>query len=159
MDNRDIRRGDIYWIDTAADNTHIQRTPRPAIVVSNDKNNTYAPVVEVVYLTKQPKKPLPTHCLITSSATTSTALCEQVNSIDKEDLGRHVGTCTEQEMEAVDRCLAISLGLQIKKEDSAPVVKDVLDELADLRVELERSRRGEELMRELYTELLAVIRE
>ena len=40
----------------------------------------HSPVVEVVYLTCQYKKPMPTHVRIESAGKRSTALCEQISS-------------------------------------------------------------------------------
>ena len=37
---------------------------RPAVIVSNDKNNAKSNTVEVVYMTTKPKTDLPTHVYI-----------------------------------------------------------------------------------------------
>ena len=40
------------------------RGGRPAVIISNDIGNNAGPVLEIVYLTTQEKKPLPTHVKI-----------------------------------------------------------------------------------------------
>ena len=60
MENK-IRRGDIYYIDKYPTIGSEQQAGRPAIIVSNEKNNQHSSTVEVVYLTTQPKADLPTH--------------------------------------------------------------------------------------------------
>lgn len=52
-----IHRGDIFWIrqDYSAVGSE-QKKNRPAIIVSNDKNNTYSETVEIVYLTTAEEK-------------------------------------------------------------------------------------------------------
>lgn len=80
------------------------------MIVSNNKANEHSPVVEVVYLTTQDKKPLPTHVEVLCKVP-STALCEQVHSIYVDRLDDWIKTCTDEEMEAIDRALMISLGL------------------------------------------------
>ena len=58
MENREeqIFRGEIYFVRPATNGVGSeQNAGRPAIVVSNDKANQYSPVVEMVYLTTQPK--------------------------------------------------------------------------------------------------------
>ena len=114
----EIKRGEIYWIGQGQRECgpvgSCQATGRPAIVVSNDKNNTFSPTLEVVYLTRSPKKDLPTHCTIRSSQYQSIALCEQVTTVSKEQVEEYQGTCTTQEMEMVDQCIAISLALDIR---------------------------------------------
>lgn len=108
-----FERGNIYYITN--NNSPIvgseQASGRPAIVVSNDKNNNHSSVLEVVYLTTQPKTYLPTHVKITSSSKPSTALCEQVYSISVDRVGNWCGECTAEEMEQIDAALIISLGL------------------------------------------------
>lgn len=110
-----IKRGQIYWINHSAYKPSfgdVQWTGRPGIVVSNDANNHYANTVEIVFLTGRPKKRLPTHCTIRSAQYPSTALCEQVTTVSIDQIGEYVGTCTRNEMDKVDHCIRISLGLK-----------------------------------------------
>ena len=115
-----IKRGDIYYIDEIQSYGSEQRAGRPAIIVSNDTCNIHSPVVEVVFLTTAPKNNLPTHVTIRSAAKLSTALCEQVQSIDVNRIAKYYGHCTAQEMATVDIALSVSLGLDI----CGPVEKD-----------------------------------
>ena len=62
-------RGEIYYINNGSSGqigSEIKKD-RPAIIVSNDANNKYSSVVEVVFLTSKPKKELPTHVTIRST--------------------------------------------------------------------------------------------
>lgn len=88
-----------------------QHADRPAVVVSNNKNNENSNVVEVVYMTTQPKTDLPTHVTIRSTGRISTVLCEQVCSVSTERVGTYIGECTDKEMENIDIALMISLQL------------------------------------------------
>lgn len=88
-----------------------QEADRPAIIVSNDMGNKYAPVVEVVYLTTKKKAGLPTHVYIGSAERPSIALCEQIVTVCKSRLARHIGSVTEEEMSRVDKALSKSLGI------------------------------------------------
>lgn len=110
---RKIKRGDIFYINR--DNKPVvgseQRKGRPAVVVSNDANNQFSAVVEVVYLTTRQKTPLPTHVLVNSRDGQSTALCEQVSSVSVHLLGRCFGRCSGEEMKRIDHALGVSLGL------------------------------------------------
>ena len=106
-----ITRGDIFYIDRLGDTTGCEQTSgRPAVIVSNNKNNEYSPTVEIVYCTTKPKEDLPTHCIIRSTRLTSTVLCEQVTTVDKQRLGDYIGSCTEEEMQRINTALLISLG-------------------------------------------------
>ena len=51
----EIKRGDILYIDKHPVVGSEQQAGRPAIIVSNEKNNRHSSTVEVVYLTTQPK--------------------------------------------------------------------------------------------------------
>lgn len=70
----EIKRGDIWYVSKDNYTGCEQAAGRPAIIVSNEKNNACAETVEVVYLTTQPKKDLPTHVLIRSSERESSVI-------------------------------------------------------------------------------------
>ena len=92
---------------------HEQQSGRPAVIVSNDKNNEHSSVLEMVYLTTAAKTSLPTHVTIRSAPRVSTVLCEQVHSVDTSRVKDYCGRCTEQELQAIDTALLISLGLNM----------------------------------------------
>lgn len=109
----DIKRGEMFYISRggASYNGSEQHSDRPAVVVSNNKNNENSNVVEVVYMTTQPKTDLPTHVTVRSTGRISTVLCEQVYSVSTERVGTYIGECTDKEMENIDIALMISLQL------------------------------------------------
>ena len=110
----EVKRGDIYYIvNNYQEEGSEQRAGRPAVVVSNDKGNQHSNVIEVVYLTTQPKTDLPTHIDIKSANRPSIALCEQISSVSKERLGNYIGTCTKYELEMLNAGMMISLGIDI----------------------------------------------
>lgn len=110
-----MKRGEIYYIERASQFGSEQIAGRPAVIVSNDRCNLNSEVVEIVYLTTQPKTDLATHVVIRSTGVPSTVLCEQITSVSINRIGNYVGTCTEIEMELIDQALAISLDI-----DKAP---------------------------------------
>lgn len=105
-----VRRGDIVWITDAKGTGSEQRGTRPALVVSNDMANEYAPIITVVWLTTQAKKPLPTHCSV-RGIRNSTALCENITTVSKERIESYIRTATKVEIAEVEKCLLIALGL------------------------------------------------
>ena len=57
-----MKRGQIYYVrSNYREEGSEQRGGRPAVIVSNDKNNANSNTVEVVYMTTKPKTDLPTH--------------------------------------------------------------------------------------------------
>ncbi len=110
--DREIKRGDVYYI-FPDDNTtgSEQRSGRPGLVVSNNRNNRNSSVMEVVHITKQYKKDLPTHVKICLSGVNSTGLCEQVDSVSVKRIGNYMGHVDYRDLTQINKALSISLGL------------------------------------------------
>lgn len=145
----DIRRGDIFYISggkTYAGYGRQSDSGRPAIIVSNDAMNKTADYVEVVYLTTQEKKPLPTHCEIICKQK-STAMCETIYTVNKDRVGDYVKSLTSQELAALNECLMHSIGLSYISDFSEPYDKDY----ADLQDEIDTLRsKNAKLTEELH---------
>lgn len=140
----DVRRGDIYYIAHSkcySTNPELEAW-RPGVVVSCDRLNENSPVVEVVYLTTKEKRNMPTHKKILCKIP-STALCENIYTIPKEKLGAFIRTCTDKEMEALDKGLPASLGISHE-----PVIERE-EEPVETPIIVERN-----LYKSLYEELL-----
>lgn len=107
-----VRRGDIYWVHCPLDCIGSEQNKRrPGVVVSNDKNNQFSDNVEVCFLTTADKKYLPTHVQAKITGVASTILCESVHTVSKTRLESYVAFLPRQTLEAVDRALMVSLGL------------------------------------------------
>lgn len=144
-----MKRGEIYYIqrrDALVTGSEIAKA-RPAVIVSHNALNATSNVVEVVYLTTQPKKDLPTHAVINSSGVRSIALCEQIDHVSITLVGDYCGTCTEAEMADIDRALRQSLGLldtgmaPVKAADPDKIVAALEDQLRAMRAERDRYAR------------------
>lgn len=107
----EVNRGDIYYVAGAEVTGSEQAGERPAIVVSNNIGNRYAPVVEIVYLTTKKKAEMPTHVYIGTAERPSIAVCEQIATVCKSRLLRYIGSVSEQEMNHIDKALSTSLGI------------------------------------------------
>lgn len=130
--NDSIYRGEIYFVNGSKDYEKlgsVQGGGRPAIIVSNDIGNAAGPIVEVVYLTTQDKKPLPTHVNIRSAKLPSIALCENIVTVYKDKIGKYIGQCTQHEMKEIDEALAVSVGINVRIKSDALIRKwrDALD--------------------------------
>lgn len=124
--NVSVKRGDIFYISNskcyATDPSNAEG--RPAIVVSSDKLNEHADVVEVVYLTAKEKRLMPTHAEVLCKIP-STALCETIYTVNKDRLGDLVRTCTDKEMEGVNVGILYSLGITAPMDESEPVNRSI----------------------------------
>lgn len=104
---------------------------------------------------------MPTHVRIESVGRRSTALCEQITSVDVTRLGDYKGHLTDEEMEQVDLALMQSLGIhpltqQSKVDPVGPSVEDSALALIALRF-LEgflQKRCGVEISNSLCADLL-----
>ena len=164
MSDYKIARGDIFYVTRIGANVGSEQIAgRPAVIVSNDKNNEFSQTVEIVYCTTKPKEDLPTHCTIRSTAVASTVLCEQVTTVDKQRLGDYVGSCTEDEMSRINTAIRVSLGLDEEYEQynpfpekeavSAPLDKEN-DSTTEDKAELIAIRCERDTYKSLYERLL-----
>ncbi|MEG1562866.1 MAG: type II toxin-antitoxin system PemK/MazF family toxin [Bacteroides sp.] len=154
-----IKRGDIYWVEIRSATGHEMDKDRPGIVVSCDELNETSPLVSVVYLsTSTSRLELPEHVTIRSAERPSTALCEQVYSVDKVRLNRLCGRVTVDELRLVDMALMIGLALSPvalqatqsdEKKKSAETDSVLLKAKDALRVEAEL-----DMYKRLYESLL-----
>ena len=106
-----MHRGEIYWVEPDETEGCVQKFMRPAVIVSNDMGNKFAPIVEVIYLTSACKSKLPTHVQIYTTAHISIALREQIATISKSRIRQYMGKCTDKEMRQINKGMMISLGI------------------------------------------------
>lgn len=124
-----IERGDIYYILCNKTTGSEQKGKRPAVVVSNDIGNAYSCVVEVVFLTTNLKRWLPTHAEIRSTPSRSKALCEQVTTIDKSRISDYIGKVTKEEMKNIEKAIKISLSIEESEGKEMQELKMIENEL------------------------------
>ena len=114
-----IRRGDILWADLGMfPTTSVQGGVRPVIVVSNNKANTYSPVVTVVPFTSRvyKKRYLPTHVFINRYEMVGLkrhglVLAEQITSIDVQSIIQKCGHVSSDAMRRITRAVEIQTGV------------------------------------------------
>ena len=131
-----VRRGEIFYIFRDPRDTYgtEQADGRPFIVISPDVITKNGHGALCVPLTTQDKKPLPQHCKIDCRGVISTALCEQIKYIDESKFGDYFLTLTDEEMEAVNKCLLEAVGLPSELLDQAGLA----DELAEAKREVKK---------------------
>lgn len=145
-----MKRGDIYWIcNENADGDMIQKN-RPGVLISNDVLNDTSGVVEVVYLTLSPKKEMPTHCTIMLNNRLSTALCEQITTVNKTQLDKWCGMVTDQEMIMIDECIMKSLGLN----QETTIKLDKPQEDKRLKYDLMKIEAERDMYKNLYEKMV-----
>ena len=114
-----IKRGDILIVNLRQKTgTSLQSGIRPVIVVSNNKANTYSPVLTVVPITSKiyKKRYLPTHVFINQHDMVglkrhSLALAEQTTSIAVESIIRKCGSISKDAMDKITKAVEIQMGI------------------------------------------------
>ncbi|MFW5999172.1 MAG: type II toxin-antitoxin system PemK/MazF family toxin [Halanaerobiaceae bacterium] len=112
----DVIRGDVFYADLNPVIGSEQGGVRPVLIIQNDIGNKYSPTVIVAAITsKIDKAKLPTHIEITAEKSNlekdSVILLEQIRTVDKKRLQRHVTRLNDTIMEKVNKAVEISLGL------------------------------------------------
>lgn len=119
-----IERGDILIVNLRqVPGTSIQNGVRPVVVVSNNKANTYSPVLTVVPFTSKihKKRYLPTHVFVSRHETSGLerdglALAEQVTSIPVTEILGVCGNVGAYAMRRITRAVEIQLGIGEEEE-------------------------------------------
>ena len=109
------KRGEIWLV--ALDPTlgkEISKT-RPAIIVSNDKNNEFAGTITVIPVSSNINNIYPFDLLLnkneTGLAKDSKAKCNQIRTIDKSRFIKKIGGLTSELKNKIEKPLLIHLGL------------------------------------------------
>ncbi|MBD2771796.1 type II toxin-antitoxin system PemK/MazF family toxin [Iningainema tapete] len=116
------RRGEVYLVNfDPTIGAEIKKT-RPALILQNDISNQYSPITIVAAITSKFEESLyPTEILIKSPEggleVDSVALLNQIRSIDKQRLIKHLGNLNPETMEKVDIAIQISFGILKLQDD------------------------------------------
>lgn len=171
---REIHRGEIFYMTFKEQVGSEQQGGRPVIVVSNETCNKFSPIVTVVPLTTKDKKPLPTHVELNIEGLPvyGTILCEQVQTASRYRLGNYVGEIDKHVMHEIEKALCAQLDICTKTTETVkaqPVVKEVVkevvkvdntavdklkSELEQVKLALIKAQERERVFRELYEETI-----
>ncbi|KXS49650.1 MAG: mRNA interferase [Halanaerobium sp. 4-GBenrich] len=111
-----VKRGDVFYANLNPVVGSEQGGVRPVLVIQNDIGNKYSPTVIVAAITSRINKAkLPTHVEIPADYTNldkdSVILLEQIRTLDKKRLQRHIAHLGGDVIEDVNQSIEISLGL------------------------------------------------
>ena len=105
--SKQVRRGEIWIVDWTPSRGSEQTGMRPAVVIQTDAANMNSQYPNTVVVTLSTKgKAVPFHVSVDPSAENglkevSFVKCEQVLTISKDRLVRHVGSLGEKHLQAV----------------------------------------------------------
>ena len=107
----EIKRGQIYMADLNPVIGSEQGGIRPVVIIQNDMGNRYSPTIIVAAITGRVKKKLPTHIKLNTTGLTkeSTALLEQIRTLDKTRLLEKLGEVSVEELNQITEALRVSI--------------------------------------------------
>jgi mRNA interferase MazF len=113
----ECRRGQIHYANLDPVVGHEQAGRRPVLIIQNDVGNRFSPTVIVAAISsKLPPKPYPTEVRVEAGSgglTVESAIrLDQIRTVDKTRLERHIGQLDAATMRQVDEAIKISLGLE-----------------------------------------------
>lgn len=125
-----FKRGQIWWYKTGDNyNGSIQGKTRPVVIMSNELANENSNCLLAIPCTTAEKKNMPTHTSFMLDGTLSTALAENMMSVNKDKLTNYIGTADDELLKKLEINISIALGLieipnkQIKENNDTEVKK------------------------------------
>src|SRR6185437_5660989 len=99
-----IKRGDIFWVDLPDSNGREIKDTHPALVVSNDKQNTASPLIIIMPITslKEGDKIFSFQMPITLEKK-SVILVDQIRTLDRDKFKDKITEAEERLMEEIER--------------------------------------------------------
>ena len=119
---QEMKRGEVWYTDLDGDTVGSEQTGfRPAVILSNDIGNAFAPTVIIVPMTSQPRKEQITHVALTADflPCDSIVLTEQIRVISKQRIFEYVGRLTDEQLQAVEQATAHSLNFILQRKGEA----------------------------------------
>ena len=113
---KQIYRGEMYYADLSPVIGSEQGGKRPVLIIQNNIGNLYSPTVIVAAMTGKVRRKakLPTHYIVNGYGglgEESIILLVKIRTIDKRRLKKYIGQIRQEDMERVNRCLKVSLGI------------------------------------------------
>ena len=109
-----ISRGEVYWINLLLSNGRELQDKHPGVVISNDEQNKYSPLITILPITslKRSEKPYPFQVASCLQDKKGVILIDQIRTVDRKRLGDKLGKLSMEEMERVEKSLHITLALK-----------------------------------------------
>src|SRR4051794_41213270 len=102
-----IKRGEIYWVKLPLPSKHSKVKIRelqelhPCLVVSNDEQNRFSPLITILPFTSQTDKIYPFQVLTKLKGRSSVVLVDQIRTLDRKRFGGKIGEVRVELMDEV----------------------------------------------------------
>lgn len=112
-------RGEIWVVSLEPVMGHEIGKTRPAIVISNNRNNEFASTVTIIPVTSNMVKVYPFEVFVSKVAsglsTDSKIKCNQIRTIDKVRLIKKISDLGDKYLKEIEKALLIHLGIKISE--------------------------------------------
>ncbi|MCK4618261.1 type II toxin-antitoxin system PemK/MazF family toxin [Candidatus Aerophobetes bacterium] len=109
------KRGQIWFVSLDPVVGHEMGKKRPALVVSNDRNNEFTETVTILPITSKTEKVYPFEVFLLKEEThlpkDLKVKCNQVRTVDKKRLVNFMGTLSSERLKDIEQALLIHLGI------------------------------------------------
>jgi len=109
------KRGQIWFVSLDPVVGHEMGKKRPALVVSNDRNNLFADTITVLPITSKTEKVYPFEVFLSKEETNlpkdSKVKCNQIRNVGRKRLANFVGSLSSERLKDVEQALLIHLGI------------------------------------------------
>lgn len=106
-----MNRGDIYFVNLDPSIGSETKKRRPAIIISNNLQNTYSNRVVVLPITSQVSKLYPFEVLISCNGIEGKVMCDQLRTVDKKRLTDYKGNISQKLLLQIEQALKLVLDL------------------------------------------------
>lgn len=108
---KELLRGQIYWINLdPAIGTEVKKT-RPALIISNDIQNSYKQRCIIAPITSSCNKIYPFEVLIEIRGKKGKIMLDQIRTVDCQRIGSYIESLVSKQMEQVSKALKLVLAL------------------------------------------------
>lgn len=158
MTKRNIKRGEVYYIEGAKEAAGAEMVKtRPGIVISDQNLVADSHVVTVVYLSHKEQTKNRAHVPMTHDGLRGVALCEHIYTVDVSRVGDYLCTLTDQEMDAVLCGVDSVIGEDPDREDLQAWLAEAERDVTKAKGELLSQKKETELWKakaEIYKGIL-----
>jgi mRNA interferase MazF len=111
-----ILRGEVYWVNLPLSKKQEKirelHGKHPGLVISNNEQNRFSPLITILPLTSQVDKIYPFQVLSKLKGKNGVILVDQIRTIDRKRFSERMGVVSSELMERVEQALHITLALR-----------------------------------------------